>query len=287
MKVIMVPVSNRPESRVALEVSAALALRLEANIVACHLRPHRDVNKDYKPVGLPLFGSANRDWLNELDAKSTKSATHQAHKVFLEVADEAGLTVVSKPRRKSVATAIWQEKVGSPERVMAITGPLADLTVVTRPSSRGRVARMFMLAALMHAGRPVLVLPPKIAKMPGKRIAIGWNQSAEIARVVSACMPLVQAAEQVTIVACGPEGRPGPKASQFKSYLKYWGVDAKVVVTRGRDEQSELMSVYRDSKSDLLLMGAYSRSRFREVVFGGMTEFMLSRARIPVIMQHA
>jgi nucleotide-binding universal stress UspA family protein len=47
------------------------------------------------------------------------------------------------------------------------------------------------------------------------------------------------------------------------------------------------MNTYRETKSDLLMMGAYSRSRFREVVFGGMTEFMLWRARIPVIIQHS
>ena len=49
----------------------------------------------------------------------------------------------------------------------------------------------------------------------------------------------------------------------------------------------ELMAAYRDSKSDLLLMGAYSRTRLREIVFGGMTEYMLWKAKIPLIIQHA
>ena len=100
-------------------------------------------------------------------------------------------------------------------------------------------------------------------------------------------MSLVQSADQVTIISCGLQDRLGPKASQFKSYLRAWGVDARVVTTRGKDEESEMMSVYRETKSDLLLMGAYSRSRFREVVFGGMTEFMLWRAKVPLIIQHA
>ena len=107
-----------------------------------------------------------------------------------------------------------------------------------------------------------------------------------MSRVVSACMPILQTAEQVTIITCGPENRLGPKASQLKNYLRNWGVNAKTVVSRGRNEQAELMAAYNDSKSDLMLMGAYSRSRLREVVFGGMTEYMLVNARIPVIMQH-
>ena len=120
----------------------------------------------------------------------------------------------------------------------------------------------------------------------GKRIAIAWNQSAEVARVVSACMPLLQQAEQVTIVSAGLENRLGPKAAQLQSYLKLYGVKAEVVVSRGRNEEQELMSAYKKSTSDLLLMGAYSRARFRELVFGGMTQFILTKSNIPVIMQH-
>jgi nucleotide-binding universal stress UspA family protein len=286
MKVFLVPVSNRPESKVALQVAASLAQRIEANISGCHLRPHRNKDSDYKSIGLPLFGSANRKWLDALDAKSTKSAARESAKIFAAVVEDAGFNVVSKPRLGASSCATWREYVGSPDRLMGILGPVADLCVVSRPSAKGHVGRMFMLAALLHSGRPVLVLPPKQAKTPGRRVAIAWNQSAEVSRVVSACMPILQTAEQVTIITCGPESRPGPKASQLKIYLRNWGINAKTVVSRGHNEQAELMAAYDDSKSDLLLMGAYSRSRLREIVFGGMTEHMLVNARIPVIMQH-
>jgi nucleotide-binding universal stress UspA family protein len=200
---------------------------------------------------------------------------------------EAGFELRPRPRLGDTKTAIWQEKVGVPDKVMAITGPVSDLIVVTRPAAKGYVARMFMLAALLHSGRPVLVLPPGSSKVPGKRIAIAWNQSPEVARVVSACMPMLQQAEQVTIISAGAENRVGPKASQLQNYLKQYGVSAKVKVTRGRHEEKELTGIYTETKSDLLLMGAYSRARFRELVFGGMTEYMLSSSKIPVIMQHS
>ena len=287
MKVILVPVSNRPESKTALQVSVDLAARLEANIVACHLRPHRALDKDYKPAGLPLFGSANRQWLDELNVKSSKSAAHEAKKAFTKIVQDGGFKISQRTGGPAGKSAQWQEKVGSPDRLMAILGPVADLAVVSRPAAGGNVGRMFLLAALMHTGRPILILPPKLTKAPGKRITIAWNQGAEVSRIVSACMPIIQSADQVNIVTCGPQDRLGPKASQLKSYLKNWGVDARVLTTRGKDEEAELMNTYRETNSDLLMMGAYSRSRFREVVFGGMTEFMLWRARIPVIIQHS
>jgi hypothetical protein len=146
---------------------------------------------------------------------------------------------------------------------------------------------MFLLAALMNTGRPILVLPPTLTKAPGKRVTIAWNQSPEVCRIVSSSMSILQCADEVNIVACGPQDRLGPKASQLKGYLKSWGVAANVLKTPGKDEEKELLGAYRATRSDLLMMGAYSRSRLREVVFGGMTEFMLWHAKVPVIIQHS
>jgi nucleotide-binding universal stress UspA family protein len=287
MRILLVPVSDRPESKTALKVAAGLAKRLDGNIVACHLRPHRDPDKGYKTTGLPLFGSPNREWLDELSKKSTDSAARRAEKQFDAVLAEEGFTRRRRPRFDMQGDAIWLEKVGVPDKVMAIEGPVTDMTIVTRPVAKSRVARLFLLAALMRTGRPVLILPPAQTKAPGKRIAIAWNQSPEVARVVSACMPLMQSAEEVTIISCGLENRLGPKASKLQAYLKSYGVKASITISKGKNEEAELLAAYKKSKSDLLLMGAYSRPRFREIVFGGMTQYMLSKAKIPIIMQHS
>lgn len=286
MKVFLVPMANRPESGVTLKVAASLAASQSGNLIGCHLRPHRDTDRGYQPRGLSLLGSESGNWLEAIGDKNSESATEQAQGVFCDLADQAGFRLVKKPGKSSGMTACWQEKVGSPERLMAIMGPTADLSVVARPQGKGRVARMFVLAALLHSGRPVLVVPQSSGKMPGKRIAIGWNQSIEICRLISNCIPLLQQAEQVTLISSGPEDRLGPKSVQIRQYLASWGVDAVAETMPGKDEEREILQAYKDSRSDLLLMGAYSRPRFHQVVFGGMTEFMLWRARIPVLMQH-
>ncbi|MDP6437820.1 MAG: universal stress protein [Gammaproteobacteria bacterium] len=287
MKSILVPVSNRPESKTALLAAADLAMRVDANITACHLRPHRDIDRDYSPVGVPLFGTPKNQWIEQLHKKSTATAARETKKFFHELVPEAGLKIVKRTPLGTSGTAIWQEKVGSPDRLMAILGPVNDLTVLSRPSAKAGVARMFALAALLRSSRPVLFLPPRQSKAPGKRVAIAWHQGAETGQLVTAAMPILQTAEQVTIIHCGPEIRLGPKSSHLKIYLRNWGINAKVIATRGRNEEAELLAAYRDSKSDLLLMGAYSRARLREVVFGGMTEYMLWKAKIPLIIQHA
>lgn len=289
MKVFLVPVADRPEAKAAVKVAFGLAERYAANVVGCHLRPHRDAGKEYKLSGLPLFGSVDEEALRELSRKGSAAGVRAAARLFADAATAAGFDMSKGPRLNQDGLAVWQELVGSPDKLMAIAGPVADMAIVSRPKSSkrsGRLARMFLLAALMQTGRPVLVLPQRQIPVPGKRVLIAWNQSPEASRTVAACMPMLAHAEQVNIISCGTEDRRGPKSKQLMDYLKYWGVQSKVVRTKGHDEEQELLQFYQSSGSDVLLMGAYSRSRLREVVLGGMTEQMLWHADIPVIMQH-
>lgn len=145
---------------------------------------------------------------------------------------------------------------------------------------------MFMSAALLESSRPVLVLPRSGRPEIGKRISIAWNQSGEAIRAVAAAMPLLRLADHVNIISCKSELGLGPKSTQLATYLRFWGVEAKRVTMRGSDDAKALINAYEESESDLLVMGAYSRSRLRQRIFGGVTEFMLHRANIPVLMLH-
>ncbi len=146
---------------------------------------------------------------------------------------------------------------------------------------------MFMLASLMETARPVLILPQTGASRIGRNICIAWNQSNEAARAVASAMPLLQQADRVTIVNCGPEDRVGPKAQQMVNYLRFWGVQADKIHTRGANIEKELLASYSKTNSDLLVMGAYSKSRWREIAFGGTSQYMLWKAGIPVFMLHS
>ncbi len=283
MRVILVPVANRPESMTALEISIGLAKRMGSDVVGFHLRAHRNPEDDSLRERIL---QTNQAALGALAAKDSPSAARAAEKLFAKKITASGFQL-SKHARVGVDNgAQWLEKVGSPDKVMSILGPLADLTVVTRPSAKGHVAKAFLLAALLCSRRPVMVLPPKQRKLPGRRIAIAWNQSAEASRAVVDCLPLLQQADVVNIIVCGNENQLGPKSAQLRAYLTRYGVKAKKIRTSGKYEATELVDAYRETKSDLLIMGAYSRSRFREIVFGGVTEQMLWHTSIPVVLQH-
>ena len=273
MRVLLVPVADRPECARALNTAFDLGKRLDASIYGCHMRPHR-----YSETSVST-AFAEAAWRK----KSTKKAPRAARDLYERMAQQHGYDIIKRARLNPGAR--WDEKVGSPGILMGIVGPVADLVVVSRPAKSGGVAEMFMKAALFESKSPVLILPQAGRQKIGKRIAIGWNQSAEAARVVKSSLPLLAAADEVTIITAGPEDHPGPKSAQLAAYLTHWGVKSTRIATRGRNIEKELQGAYKDCGADMFLAGAYSRSRWREMVFGGTTNFLLQKARVPVLTQ--
>ena len=286
MRVIFVPVADRPECAAALDTAFAFGHKVGANVIGCHIRPHRN-----SPINLPstlgLTGLANEDveWLATPKPKDAKQAGTRAQTLFSRFAERHGYDLIRHPRTKPGA--VWMEKIGSPNKVIGIMGPMADLLVLSRPAKKGGIlARQFLSASLLKSSRPILVLPQNQKRLVGKHICIAWNQSVEATQAVAAAIPLLAQADYISIVTCGEELRAGPKSAQLVTYLKYWGIKSEQVSTRGKDETAEIVAAYKSTDSDLLLMGAYSRNRMSQLVFGGVTEYMLNCASIPVLMLH-
>lgn len=286
MRVIFVPVADRPECAVALRTAFDLAKRLKAIVSGCHIRPHRDSDVSLTDEFAAL-ADLNAAWESAWQSKDTNTSNTAAETLFTKMAQSNDASILKKTDANS-SGAIWLEKVGSPDRVLSIMGPVSDLLIVSRPRpNSGKLAKIFMHAALMNSSKPVLIMPQDSSQTVGRRISIAWNQSAEAAKAVTAAMPLLQVADEVNIITCGPETGLGPKSGQLATYLNTWGVNANHVKAKGTDDTQAIMSSVKDTRSDLLVMGAYSRSRLRQRIFGGVTDSILHRENIPVLMYHS
>ncbi|MFA5581011.1 MAG: universal stress protein [Paracoccaceae bacterium] len=170
----------------------------------------------------------------------------------------------------------------------------ADLVVVPRPygDGRGPEHEEILEASLFNAHVPVLVVPPegRLAAQPG-RIVLAWNESAEALNATRAAMPLLRAAEVVDIVIIDPphhgpdRSDPGGALSQM---LARHGARAEVsILAKTMPRISEMISRHvRDKNADMVVMGAYGHSRFRQSILGGATRNMLEMAEVPVLMAH-
>ncbi|MFK8016649.1 MAG: universal stress protein [Gammaproteobacteria bacterium] len=285
MRVFLVPVANRPECATALKTAFDLARRMDASVEGYHMRPNQGA-KVALPDDLSAQFGGDALWHALARGKSGRKWVSGARGLFEEVAEHYDFDLAAKPSMKSHA--LWAEKVGSPEKLLAIHGPVSDLIVVSRPSTRrSKLAGLFLQSAVLGTSRPVLIVPPRQAKPIGAHIAIGWNRSAEAAASVAAALPLLQKAERVTILRGGPSVGAGPSSAHLAQYLKFYGINAKrVKASQKLDDTEAIMTAYNDVGADLLVIGAYSRSRLRQRLLGGVTEFMLHKAKIPVLLKH-
>ncbi|MGJ8663518.1 MAG: universal stress protein [Marinicella sp.] len=289
MKVIFIPVSDRPECALALHHGFVLGQLTKSSVVGCHIRAHTSSS-----ISLPeettdsiiAVDSYDLAWEAALKESNQGEDPIKACNLFNNMAQQFNYKLSKKPKSKPCA--IWTEKVGSPERLFSIMGPVSDLILISRPIKEGRsLAKTFMLTAIMNSSSPVLVLPQSQITTLGKRICIAWNQSTEAALAVKAAMPLLRQADEVNIITNGPEDRPGPKSAHLKQYLRHWGVKSNHVFTNGLNDTQAILTGYNQTESDLLVMGGYSRSRLRQRVFGGVTEHMLNEANIPIFILHS
>jgi len=170
----------------------------------------------------------------------------------------------------------------------------SDLVILPQPYAADMPAEQEAIteAALFEAGAPVLVLPENGADAARPReITIAWNQSAEAMRAVRAALPFLRAAERCHVVLVDPPAHgasrsdPGGRLAQW---LSRHGVAVDIsVLNRSMPRVADVLSRHlTDTGSEMLVMGAYGHSRFREAILGGATRDMLEQAQVPVFMTH-
>jgi nucleotide-binding universal stress UspA family protein len=141
-------------------------------------------------------------------------------------------------------------------------------------------------AVLFDSGRPVMIAPQKPVETIGKRVCLAWNGTAESAESALSAMPWMKQAEGVCILSADGYQRRGPGAPELAAYLALHGINADIVMFPSirNSVGAGLMEASRQFGCDLLSMGAYSHSRLRQLILGGVTRHVLENATIPVMM---
>lgn len=145
----------------------------------------------------------------------------------------------------------------------------------------------------LGSGRPTMLVPNAGDFIEtGRRITLAWNDRREAARAAFDALPLLRKAEEVRVLWVNPEREPMPKGDlptiEICAALTRHGVRCTGVETHASDIAvgDELLNQVSDNSSDLLVMGAYGRSRLREMVFGGATRHILRHMTVPVLLSH-
>lgn len=170
----------------------------------------------------------------------------------------------------------------------------ADLVVLPKPYGRDHGVELepVIEGALFEGLTPVMVVPDGATPMVSpKSVLLAWNETDEALRAARAALPLLKQADLVHVVIVDPP-RHGPSRSDpggmLAQYLARHGVKAEIeVLSKTMSRVSDvLMRHVTDIEAEMIVMGAYGHSRFREAILGGATRNMLEHATVPVLMAH-
>lgn len=273
-KTILVHMDTGERAATRLAFALELAGRANAHLVGLHA-----VSVPRIPAYAAVEGG---DRMRDYQEKAMEELAARARATFERLTKPSGHPSVE-----------WRESRGDAAEVVPVHARYADLIVLgqSNGAETSGVESDFVDRVLLAAGRPALVIPyAGTFTAAGGRVLVAWNASREATRAVTDALPLLQAADEVNVVAFNPDGAPHGEmpGADIALFLARHGVNVTVSHERGTDIDAGnlLLSRAADMDVNLIVMGAYGHSRMQELILGGATRTILQSMTVPVLMSH-
>lgn len=278
-KTILVHLNSSARAPAAVRCAVAIGQRQQAHLIGLHT----SLDNVYAVAGIE-FSAQLLEQLRETQAK-------EAHDV--KAAFERGVA--------SLSDAAYEFRVEARDQPDALfdevvrQGRCADLIIADGDPSTDPLSAWsdMPIRLIMEAGRPVLLAPPGYSgSVEAEHILVAWSGTRESARAAFDALPLLRNAANVTVLTVLPGDASGDarllSAQEFGRALNRHGVKAEVKATSaaGKRDAECLLSGLDEFGCDALVMGAYGHSRFREMIFGGVTKYVLNNMTVPVLVSH-
>ncbi len=276
MKTILIPTEDHDSMMAVLETARLTARLFDSYMEGFAVRPSLGTYVTVDPLsGVAISSAFHGD------------AARQAQTLF-----ESFMQTHGVPRAQDERSGYsygWPLAEGADDTLIGSRGRIFDLIALARPGPTPQNARMVPLeTALFDSGRPVLISPASAPKTLGRNVLVAWNNSTEQARTNSYALPFLHNAEQVTVLAVDANLSPGPSAEEAALHLRRNGIKATALTVKaGKTAPGEVILEHaRRLGCDLLVKGAYTQHRIRQMIFGGATRHILENATLPVLMAH-
>lgn len=276
MKTILIPTEDHDAMPAVLEAARLVARAFDSYMEGFAVRPAVGTYVTIEPVSsLAISGAFDAD------------AANQSRDLFTAFMQKAGV-----PRAQSgpaVFSYGWPLTEAADDAFLGSYGRVFDLVVLGRPGREPQNPRMAPLeAALFESGRPVLIVPSTVPRVLARKVLVAWNGSTEQAHTHAFALPLLKMAEEVTVLAVEGGMTPGPSAEQAAQHLRRNGVKAEALIVKpgARSTGEVILDQAAALGCDLLVKGAFTQSRLRQMMFGGATRHILAKATLPVLMAH-
>ncbi len=284
-RTILVPIRGDGRGESVLDHACALGRHFNAHIRAVHCKPRP---QDLMPFGVAV-PTLVKDQINASAKDIADDEVERLKGLFDEYVAKKGITVCdTRPPIHDELTISWSVADGRQADVIGVQGRLASVVAVAQPDHDSNLGQNTLEAALFNTGRPVLLCPTTPVSNLDDNVAIAWNGSAESSRAVAACGSIIAEAKKVTVLAAEDAENLELSAEDLIVHLKDHEIDATAVSVKSKDSSigESILAAAKESGADLLIMGAYGRSRGRSLVMGGVTQWIIDHTDLPVLLVH-
>ena len=277
MKAILAVVGDGTAEAV-LETAILAARRFDSKITGLNALASEYAVVFGGEMGFSISSEVDRT----LEREGTERRT-QARNLFTTVMRKHGIAASG-----AGVTAEWREEAGRQNAIVGALGRVYDLIVVEQPDKAASFAEATLEDALFESGRPVLMAPKTPTPTVGERVLVAWNGSTETARTIAAAMPFLKRATRVEVVSVASAFVPGPSGEELVRNFKAHGIDAvsRHIAVGNKPAGEVFLDEAQAMQADLLIKGAYTQSRLRQMIFGGATRHVILNANIPVLLAH-
>lgn len=270
--VIIAMLGRRDTARGVLDAAQCLAgLSGKASVIA--------LAADTPPPSSPFMAEALMAEVGDIDA------AHEQDLARLAALKTTFDTWAGDVRDAGIAVQ-WDEVPGPVNQAIEQRGRRADVIVIARPmDDDDATTRHGFQAALFRTERPILVVPPGPSAPFGRRVAVAWRDDGRTVKTLLPALRFLSGAEQFHLLAGVREATPRPSVP---AVLMDHGINAELhILPIGAGVFGRmLLEKARELGADMLVMGAYAHNPLREMVFGGVTKYVLDHADVPVLMRH-
>ncbi len=285
MKSFLLPLTSQTNVSLVAQYAAKLGIQCGATINALFIR------NDPK-TALPFMGEGLTADMIQTFTSSVKQegvlSAENAHAQFVEAMHNEGISETDACRTPGKESYTWHVSVGEIEDHVGRKARTADVAICQQPETFGDNQKHIFHDLLYRSGRPVILVPNTYtADKLTKNILIAWNGRAEVARAVGTALPFLRTAETVNLLQVGEIGEERPSLENAAEYLADHGIQSKLIAKDISGPVGDtILETAKETNANMIVIGAYSHSRWREMIVGGATKLMISNTHTPIFMSH-
>ncbi len=285
-RTILVPLSGTDGDPALLAAAEAIGRAFDAHLIFLH------VGYDWVSLAATMAGlgtglPADSDLVTKVQENAAERS-QAARAAFQDFCRSKNIPIVETPIALPTISAEYRYECGNEADIVAAYGRTADLVLMPREKS-GMAVPVVAENTLFDCGRPLLILGGRPLPRPLHTVAIAWKATREAARAVAAAMPFIERAERALIIEVGETAPYEADDSARLTAALQWhrsNVTARFLPAGPEGVAPTIMDAAREGGADLLVMGGYGHGRFRQFIFGGVTDAVMIHAALPILIAH-